>query len=133
MAFIGAKKSKRQIEYLAAYISSGDKIAAGKATNVAKRTWQRWFQNDPDFAKHTERIEKTMFDGIEDRLLPVGLKRAEAGSDILLMFFLKAANRQRYDDGIAKQALANAGLKEAIAELPTTVYEESPRRAAPAG
>lgn len=99
---------KQDLYLNALLLNSGNKTSAALAAGVSYRQAFRW-HNLPHFKAHYEMRKHFWISELEAH----GLKRAKDKSDLLLMFFLKAMDRERYDDNIARiKYLTERGLKD---------------------
>lgn len=116
MAATTTNKESKQARFLAAYIECGaNKMRAAKKANIPERTMFRWFREDQDFR---ERVSKA-FEEFESDLLQVAMERAKGGSDVLIMFLLKAISPSRFCEAGRKQAFES---KEAPDQMPIVVF-----------
>lgn len=99
-----ARKAKKPVQdvrpkkaaFLAALAKYGSISAACRATGTGRQTHYDWLKADPDYAQgfadaNEERIE---------RLEAEADRRAKEGSDVLLIFLLKAARPSVYRERI---------------------------------
>ncbi len=107
---------RRAIE---AYRELGIVARACEAAGISRQTWYNWLERDPMFADQARDAEEAAIDALEAE----ARRRAKAGSDILLMFCLKA-KRPEYRDhqtidlhATGQIELAPANLDELRAEL----------------
>ena len=110
--------------FLKAYTTNGG-ITRGalKTAGVSRDTLLRWQTDDPDFKKDFEEIQNHW---VED-LRRTAFLRAQAKSDVLLMFLLKALQPQVFDDDVRKQqyvGLLNSS-KDAIPVRATLVRDNT--------
>ena len=103
------QKTFRQAEFISSYIQCGcNKQEACKVTSIPESTVYRWFKDDEAFK---EKLSKS-FAEIELPLLEEATRRALKGSDILLIFLLKAARPERYCDQARKAKLMEPALRQ---------------------
>jgi hypothetical protein len=88
-----AYKADAKKKALEAYAELGVISHACKAAGIARCTWYDWVENDPDFAQAAKEAEEAAIDALEAE----ARARAKKGSDILLMFCMKA-KRPEYRD-----------------------------------
>ena len=98
VAPFGAIRHPRKRAFLAAYAQTGNISAAALAAGTHRSNHYLWLQKDPVYAaefsnSHEEAVE---------RLESEARRRAVAGSDILLMFLLKAARPSVYRDNYVR-------------------------------
>ena len=110
------KTKALQTAFLLAYARHGNVTAAAAASRVSTPTVYRWLNLDVldfrarlDYAReqHADNLEELMIERLAD---PSGNR----GSDILLIFALKAARRAKYSDGGAQD---DSTARELIREL----------------
>jgi hypothetical protein len=110
------KTKALQTSFLLAYAVHGNVTAAAAASRVSTPTVYRWLNLDVldfrarlDYAReqHADSLEELMHERLSD---PAGNR----GSDILLIFALKAARRAKYSDGGAQD---DSTARELIREL----------------
>jgi hypothetical protein len=79
--------------------ATGNYLDSARMLDIEPSIIFHWRTSDLDFAKEWDRI-------IREQVLPVleaeALRRAVQGSDNLLIFLLKAHDRERYDDAVAR-------------------------------
>lgn len=80
--------------FLMALAAGQSVTAAAEAAGIDRKTAYRWRDAEPDFAAGWE---DALEDGT-DRLEDEALRRAFAGSDLLLIFLLKARRPRKYCD-----------------------------------
>lgn len=97
-----------KVRLLAAIEETGLVSEALLASRVSAATAATWRREDKQFA---ESWDKSVQEGSVYLLEAEGMKRALAGSDQLLMFFLRAANRSRYDDAVARTKVEQKGIQ----------------------
>jgi transposase-like protein len=78
---------------LHAYAEFGVISHACQAVGIARSTWYDWVETDPAFAQAAKDAEEAAIDSLEQE----ARRRARDGSDVLLMFCLKA-KRPEYRD-----------------------------------
>lgn len=80
--------------------STGSILEASRICKIPKSLAFAWRHQDPEFAYRWDQISKT-------ELLPhleaEAIRRALNGSDLLLMFMMKALDREKYDDKAAEK------------------------------
>ncbi len=107
--------SARQRKFLRAFIAhGGSKMEAGKETGVPKSTYARWFKDDEEFRIWAEEL----FDDLECELRQEAVRRAKAGSDVLLIFLLKACNPRRYCDATRRQLFVQREQEREVPPVP---------------
>lgn len=116
--------SSQKERFLKAYTSNGGMTRnALKTAGISRDTLLQWQTNDPEFKKDFDEIQNHW---VED-LRRTAFLRAQAKSDVLLMFLLKALQPQVFDDDVRKQqyvGLANAS-KDAIPVRATLVRDNT--------
>ena len=90
---INANRADAKKRALAAYAELGIVARACEAAGIARCTWYDWVNSDPEFAQAVREAEEAAIDSLEQE----ARRRAKAGSDVLLMFCLKA-KRPEYRD-----------------------------------
>lgn len=75
--------------------------------NVSMETSRRWRLDDEEFARE---FDLALRDGTRLALESAGIERALHSSDVLLMFFLKALDRDTYDDAVARTKQEKKGI-----------------------
>lgn len=101
----GTALQKRR--FLTVLASSAFMTETLEVCGLDKKTVYQWREEDGKFAADWDR---TMRDGVTSHLEAEAVRRALAGSDLLLMFLLKAADRKRYDDNVARNAQDKQGI-----------------------
>ncbi|KKM83495.1 hypothetical protein LCGC14_1308890 [marine sediment metagenome] len=90
-------RHRKKRAYLAAYAATGVKTFAARFANVDYSTSKRWYLKDAAFALASDECN----DEATDALVVEARRRAFDGSDLLLIFLLKAHRpdvyRDRYD------------------------------------
>ncbi len=79
---------------LAALAKTGNISASARAADIERSTHYKWIRSDPDYAAAADQALETAVDVLE----AVARKRAMVGSDTLLIFLLKAARPEKYQD-----------------------------------
>ncbi len=95
---------------LAALARTGNVSAAARAAEVARRTHYDWLRADPDYATA---VGDAMEEAV-DILEAAARKRAILGSDVLLIFLLKAARPGKYQDRFQIQHAGSVELRAAV-------------------
>lgn len=80
--------------WLTAYALAGSVKGACEATGVPRRTHDHWMQHDPEFKLARGEALEDAIEVLEDE----ARRRAKVGSDLLLIFLLKAHRPERYRD-----------------------------------
>lgn len=100
------KAKKDFLEFLE---ESGLVEEAASQIDVSTKTVYRWRVQDPAFAAEWDEIIRNK---VLPRLEAEAIKRAIGGSDLMLIFLMKAYKRDMYDDKIAAaNILAKGGKK----------------------
>lgn len=84
----------RKVAFLIEYEGRGSLTAAAKAAGIVRRTHYDWLEKDPQYAKSFESAKGRALDSLETE----AWDRAFEGSDLLLIFLLKANNPAKYRD-----------------------------------
>ena len=84
--------------FLTALAAGQSVTAAAEAAGIDRKTAYRWRDAQPDFAASWEDALEDGTDHLEDE----ALRRAFAGSDLLLIFLLKARRPKKYRERVAK-------------------------------
>jgi len=84
----------RKAAFLIEYESRGSLTAAATAAGIVRRTHYDWLEKDPEYVKSFEAAKLRAIDSLES----VAFDRAFSGSDLLLIFLLKANNPAKYRD-----------------------------------
>ncbi|MBI4057066.1 MAG: hypothetical protein HY399_05905, partial [Elusimicrobia bacterium] len=79
--------------------SAGTIKGACEAIGIARSTFYRWKQEDKEFHWTWLDADENLTDKLED----AAVQRALNGSDVLLIFLLKARRSKRYRDGYSEQ------------------------------
>lgn len=85
----------KKAAFLAAYARQGNISGAAKAAGIDRVTHYRWLV-DPVYAQAFQEAGEDAIDSLE----AVARERAFAGSDVLLIFLLKAARPARYRERV---------------------------------
>lgn len=80
------KSAEDRDRFLEAFAQLGTVVAACAATNIGRRTVYTWRDDDPDFAARWREAEEDATQNLEAE----AVRRATSGSDVLLIFLLKA-------------------------------------------
>lgn len=80
--------------------------AACDQMHISEQKAYSWRRLDNEFSMNWDRIMGAVLPHLEAE----ALRRALAGSDPLLMFMLKAANRAKYDDAVARNTTTSQGV-----------------------
>lgn len=83
--------------FLEKYREAGTRLVACRAANVSRSAVFAWEKNDPDFASAMREAEKDVVEILENTALQ---RATRGGSDQLLMFLLKARDRNKYGERI---------------------------------
>lgn len=121
-----SKKSKlkeSQVRYLQAYMSSGGITkTALRLSMVDRETLDRWKADDPVFQKALRAAELHWV----EELRRTAFIRAQAKSDVLLMFLLKSLQPEVFDEDIRKQQYVGlSNQKDAIPVRATLVRDNT--------
>ena len=82
----------RKAAFLAALAQCGNVTEAARKTGIARMCHYDWLKRDPDYVKATEVAVEESIQHLEQ----VARKRAVTGSDLLLIFLLKAHRPEKY-------------------------------------
>lgn len=82
--------------FLVAFARQGVVSYAAKAAGVGRRTVYDWLEKDPDFRTLFADAEQEGIDALEAE----AHKRAIGGSDVLLIFLLKASRPSKYRERV---------------------------------
>ena len=88
--------SKKQA-FLAVYAQTGNLSEAAKAVGMHRNTHYRWLREDEDYAAAYEAAQFEVGDTLEAE----AIRRANAGSDTLLIFLLKGFKPDKYKERIS--------------------------------
>jgi hypothetical protein len=96
----------RQQAFLAAYAVTGTDVAAAKAAGINNNTPRRWREGDVfGFRDRFDCVLSAFGDSLEDTMLSrINEPEGNRGSDILLIFALKAAKPEKYRDAFTLPA-----------------------------
>lgn len=110
-----AKTDEDKRSLLEALIDCGSLTKALARVNVSPSTCRKWRLEDAEYAAA---FEIALRDGTRMALEAAGIERALHSSDALLMFFLKALDRDLYDDTQARESAAKkkTGIKITIVD-----------------
>lgn len=120
MTKVKNKKARdvRQHKYAVALLECGNRVKAAKIAGIGSRTADR-YHTEPEFNE----LLKEEFKNWREELLAAAKKRALRDSDTLMIFLLKAVSPMEFDEGVRRQLIANQGLQDAVAQLPTPVIQ----------
>lgn len=112
-----------QQKFLDAYVSNGGITkSALKAAGVSRDTFIEWKTNDPEFKKGFEEVQTHWV----EELRKTAFLRAQAKSDVLLMFLLKALQPDVFDEDVRKQQYVGLNnSKDAIPVRATLVRDNT--------
>lgn len=94
-----APESNEKFRFLDALMGCGVVAESCEQLGYKKSTVFQWRRDDEAFAERWDRIMRSHTTA---HLESEAVRRALAGSDVLLIFLLKAADRKRYDDNVAR-------------------------------
>lgn len=83
---------QRKKEALDRYVEYGTIVSACRAARISRTQLYFWRNNDPKFAKELADARAVVADDLEQE----AIRRAKAGSDLLLIFLLKAYKPKKY-------------------------------------
>lgn len=89
----------RKAAFLIEYEARGSLSAAATAAGIVRRTHYDWLEKDPEYVKSFAAAKVRAIDSLES----VAFDRAFSGSDLLLIFLLKANNPAKYRDRYVPQ------------------------------
>lgn len=89
----------RKAAFLIEYEMRGSLSVAAKAAGIVRRTHYDWLEKDQEYAKNFAAAKTRAIDALET----VAWDRAFEGSDLLLIFLLKANNPAKYRDRYVPQ------------------------------
>jgi hypothetical protein len=116
---IRQKCNGAQRAYIVAHVQNGGiKRRACLASGTSYDTLFKWLRKDY-FQEALSLAEREWQENIEAALYARAIKK----SDTAAIFLLKAADPERYDEGVRKQRIANRGLESAVAKLAPPIYE----------
>ncbi len=120
----GRKLTKEdRARYIQAYFDcDGVMRRAAKKAKIGYDTARR-LHADPSFQEQIDELERIRIEDLEE----IGILRARAKSDVLLIFFLKAFNPEKYDDNIRKKRFMDEILDEVRAQLPRIQAQVMPK------
>lgn len=116
-------RSKKR-EFLDAFVDLGGVVAAAFRAGIHRNSHYGWMQSDPEYAAAFARAEEMGTQTLEAE----AVRRALETSDTLLIFMLKARNREKYgdkqqisfdkvsDEALLERARKSDGLRSLIAE-----------------
>lgn len=81
-------------EFLESFIECADVLETAKAIGIHRNSHYYWLKTDPDYAEAFALADSMATSTLEG----VAFKRAKDQSDTLLIFLLKARNRDKYGD-----------------------------------
>lgn len=84
----------RRLAFLMEYEARGSLTAAATAAGIVRRTHYDWLEKDPEYVRDFAAAKARAIESLET----VAFERAFDGSDLLLIFLLKAANPAKYRD-----------------------------------
>lgn len=94
--------------------STGSILDAARICKIPKSLAFSWRHQDPEFAYRWDQITKA-------ELLPhleaEAIRRALNGSDLLLMFMMKALDRDKYDDKVAEKTVNRPNITIQIRDV----------------
>ena len=83
--------------FLAVYAQTGNLSEAAKAVEMHRNTHYRWLRTDEDYSAAYEAAQYQVGDTLEAE----AIRRANAGSDTLLIFLLKGFKPDKYKERIS--------------------------------
>lgn len=105
-------KEEAQDRFLAAYQESCIVGEAAKASGVTRRTLYRWKDADREFASRWEETRRYVRDNLEG----IAYKRADEGSDTLVIFLLKSLDPGRYRESVNVKHGGKVGVAVEVEE-----------------
>lgn len=112
------KKRTLKKVFLEALQSTGLVTEASKICQIPKSLAFQWRMEDPEFQT---RWDMTVKGQILPHLEAEAIRRAMNGSDLLLMFMLKAIDRERFDDKAAEKVVARPSIVVQIRDVDRTL------------
>lgn len=89
-------KDERRRIFLEEYAKFGTQTTAAKIAGLSYNTIENWKKEDPSFAEAMKEANQMIVESLEK----CAVERAKAGSDPILMFLLKALDRNKYGERI---------------------------------
>lgn len=112
------KKRTLKKVFLEALQATGLVTEASKICQIPKSLAFQWRAEDPEFSFRWDKL-------IKGELLPhleaEAFRRAMNGSDLLLMFMMKAYDRERFDDKAAEKVVARPSIMIQIRDVDKTL------------
>lgn len=93
--------------FLEAFAEYGTVSHACRASGVSRATVYRHREDHPEFAEQWAAVEESVSDDLE----PEAVTRAKDGSDLLLIFLLKARRPHRYRESSTVNHTGNLSLE----------------------
>lgn len=101
------KREELKRIFLSVLRSTAEVVSAAKVCQIPKSLAYIWRAEDPEFAFRWDKI-------FQSELLPhleaEAVRRAMNGSDLLLMFMMKALDRNKYDDKVAEKTVSQPSI-----------------------
>jgi hypothetical protein len=94
------KREKLKAVFIDVFRSTGNVVDAAKICQIPKSLAYTWRKQDPEFAYRWDQVTKT---DVLPHLEAEAIRRALNGSDLMLIFMLKALDREKYDDKAAEK------------------------------
>lgn len=91
---VASIRHPKKREFLGAFAVTGTIAGACRTTGIDRQTVHNWKRKDPAFVEAFEEAKEVAIEHLEN----VARERAVAGSDVLLIFLLKAARPEVYRD-----------------------------------
>lgn len=93
----GETPKKRKADFLKAFADTSMVTEAAKQVGVGRATVYRWRNEDPEFAEAWGEVEEAVTEDLET----TAIRRAKEGSDVLLIFLLKAHRPDKYRERLS--------------------------------
>lgn len=112
ITFSDSVRQSKKRAVIAAFCSTANISASCEAAEIHRSTHYHWLEEDPEYKAAFE----ASWQQAGDHLEAVAVKRAVEGSDLLLIFLLKALKPEKYRERSEVKHTGTIGIAERIME-----------------
>lgn len=112
------KKARLKNIFIDVLRSTGLVTEAASICQIPKSLAYSWRFEDVEFASRWDSAFKS---NIQPHLEAEAVRRAMAGSDLLMMFLLKSLDRDRYDDKVAEKVVSRPSISIQIRDVDKSI------------
>lgn len=115
----GSQMSQHKKKFIEGYIVTGTVTHGAEYAGINARTVYRWLEKCPAFVEEFNAAKDAVGDGLEKE----AIRRAKAGSDVLLIFLLKGNRPEKYREKTQHELIGAGG--EPIRHVVEVVDQET--------